>query len=64
MKLTQYKLRSDASFIICWLEEGRAKIGDKVTLKDLNDQERLWTIEEEYSSIESDKINRGWDIDI
>ena len=64
MKLRQYTIRSGATFQTCWLEEGRAKEGDSVTLKDSDDPERLWKIEKAYSAIDSGNINRGWDNNI
>lgn len=73
MKLRQYTLRTtidshntahDFGFrdIVVWLEDGRAKVGDKVTLKDTDEPEREWQVLAAHSDIDSKhlKDHRGF----
>ena len=57
MTLQQYKLVAGNQNIVAWLEAGRAKVGDRVTLKDNDDDQLQWTVAEAYSSINSDVLN-------
>lgn len=41
-----------------WLEDERANVGDRVTLKDSDSPEREWTVAEAYSSQDHDSLNR------
>lgn len=67
MKLRQYKLRSvsqpfNGTFreMTVWLEDGRAKIGDSVTLKDTDEPNRLWEICEAYGATDNLKDHRDF----
>lgn len=73
MKLRQYTLRTvidghgaayDFGFrdMVVWLEDGRAKVGDKVTLKDSDEPERQWVVLVAHSDIDSKhlKDHRGF----
>ncbi len=73
MKLRQYTLRTlidnhspahNFGFrdIVAWLEDGRAKVGDKVTLKDSDEPEREWTVLAAHADIDSKhlKDHRGF----
>lgn len=62
MTLRQYKLKSGDRELICWLEDGRAKVGDAVTLKDNENHDEWWEVVEAYST--TDHLNRGWDNNI
>lgn len=64
MILRQYTLRSDKIVIVCWLEDGRVKVGDVITLKDIKDEEMEWTVQASYSAVDEKHLNRGWDNNI
>jgi hypothetical protein len=69
MKLRQYELvqrisETASRTMIVWLEDGRAKVGDKVTLKDYDDPEAEWEVRHEFCSIEHHNLKRGWDNNI
>ena len=66
MQLRQYTLASFDETIngyrteTCWLEDGRAKDGDYLTLKDSDEPDRLWKVLKTFSAVDSSHINRGW----
>ena len=53
MRLRQYKLSSDNEKLMTFLEDGQAKVGDSITLRDYHDEKRLWKIEEAYGVVDS-----------
>lgn len=66
MKLRQYRLRSKVlenadgyMELVVWLEDGRAKVGDYVTLEDATEPERKWQVVEAYNNIDHDKLQGG-----
>lgn len=59
MKLQQYVLESDGLKMTTWLESGRCKVGQYVTLKDTNEPKRKWKVTKSYvAEIEHDKIGK------
>ena len=50
--------------MIAWLEDGRVKVGDRVTLKDYEDADIEWEVTHEFCAIEHHNIKRGWDNNI
>lgn len=60
MTLRQYRLENENASMICWLEDGRVKVGDRVTLRDSDDDAVLWQVKEAFSATDSSHINRGW----
>lgn len=50
--------------IVCWLEDGRVKVGDKITLRDYPEPDREWVVEKDYSTVDDKHLNRGWNNNI
>ena len=57
MILRQYELTHEGQTLVCWLEDGRIKVGDAVTLKDPPGKEdALWSVKHSYSTIDSNVL--------
>lgn len=59
-KIVQAELRSGTAYLMCWIDEGKAKVGDLITLKDHDNPRKLWTILSFGAIKEKSEINRGW----
>ena len=63
-KMVQVTLRSGETTRVCWLEEG-VKTGNRVTLKNAEDSQRLWEVTwVSKTSRQLDEIPRGWNNNI
>jgi hypothetical protein len=56
MLLQQYELRQKNMVIICFLESDRVKVGNKVTLKGL-EEGGYWLVTKEYSKLDRSLIH-------
>lgn len=62
--LVQASLRSGTAVRTCWVED-RIKTGDRITLKNSEDPDRLWDVAEVGSERRTaTEINRGWNNNI
>jgi len=61
--LVQVDLRSEDRYMTCWVEP-KAKVGNRITLKNFNEPDRLWEVLRVGEPRERSSINRGWNNNI
>lgn len=49
-KYNQYTLQSGITIQMVWLEAGRAKLGDRITLSDFDTPDKRWEVIEVYEA--------------
>ncbi|HET9869753.1 MAG TPA: hypothetical protein VFR02_04580 [bacterium] len=63
MDVVQVDLRSGATRLTCWVEP-RVRPGDRITLKNAGEPERLWDVLRVGERRPAGSINRGWNNNI
>lgn len=58
--LTQVDLRSDNRLLTCWVEP-KVVVGNRITLKDTDEPERLWEVLRVGVKQKATDVKRGWD---
>lgn len=59
MMMRQYKLKNFHKEMVCWLEAGKVKKGDCVTLKNSENPKDWWLVEEVYTKMDLAEIKGG-----
>lgn len=61
MKLVQVRIRSGCTELTCWVESGRARAGDQITLKNSDDPAQQWCVMWAGCQFRAPAaISRGW----
>lgn len=61
--LVQAELRSGDTHTTCWVEP-KIKVGDRITLKNSDEPDRLWDVMNLGAQQTAGSINHGWDNNI
>jgi hypothetical protein len=61
--VVQVDLRSGTSVLTCWVEP-KVKPGDRITLKDSDEPQRLWGVVRVGPPQAASSINRAWNNNI
>lgn len=61
MRKVQVRLQSDDRVRTCWVEP-KVKIGNRITLKNSEDPDRMWTVLSVGEPTEMNEIHTEWNV--